>query len=91
MTAHTCDNCGSTAGVTYIHDPECGGVHAWWACEVCRGEEPVVNLHRLETAVDLCCQAIYRQREGYWPSDAERHHIAIALVAYADAVTTGHA
>lgn len=82
MSERVCDQCGSTAGVVYIPDPECHGVHAWWACEVCRGEEPIVNLRRLEAAVEHACQAIYGQREGYWPSDMERHHIAIALVAY---------
>ena len=38
-------------------------------------------LDRLEASVERACQAIYAEREGYWPSDSERHNIAIALVA----------
>lgn len=42
-----------------------------------------VDLLALEDDVERACQAIYAQREGYWPSDMERHHIAIALVTLA--------
>lgn len=31
-----CDNCGSREDVIYIPDPECSGVHAWYACRDCR-------------------------------------------------------
>lgn len=31
-----CDNCGGTDNVVYIPDPECNGVHAWYACIKCR-------------------------------------------------------
>lgn len=81
--SRACDQCGSTRGTTYIPDPECAGVHAWWACEPCRGADPVANLTHLERLVQAGCEAIYREREGYWPSDMERHHIAIALVEQA--------
>lgn len=38
------------------------------------------SLDRLEAKVEAGCQAIYRECEGYWPSDYERHRIAIAIV-----------
>lgn len=41
-------------------------------------------LQRLEDAVQRSCEAIYAQREGYWPNESERHRIAIALLAHTD-------
>lgn len=79
-TSRPCDQCGSTVGVVHIPDPECHGVHAWNACEVCRGDVPLTNLRLLEALVESACQAIYAERRGYWPNEVERHHIAIALI-----------
>ena len=40
-------------------------------------------LTELEVRVEQACRAIYREFEGYWPSDSERARIAVALLAAA--------
>lgn len=40
VTERRCENCDSTDDVRYIPDPECRGVHAWWACARCRKGDP---------------------------------------------------
>lgn len=40
VTQRRCEQCDSTDDVRYIPDPECRGVHAWWACARCRKGDP---------------------------------------------------
>lgn len=44
------------------------------------------HLAELEASVELACQGIYSDHDGYWPSECERARIASALVAVAVAV-----
>lgn len=42
------------------------------------------RLAHLEARVQSACEAIYRDNEGYWPNDAERHRIARVLLSAVD-------
>lgn len=60
---------------------ECGCDPQVEHCNQCDERREVLSLVQVERAVERACEAIYREFDGYWPSDGERARIAVALLA----------